>query len=290
MDLREQIVNHVDSNVCDKCKSVLREPFISCLECSELFCTSCFAQGAETQSHRSNHNYTIRRDDFELFRNSNWTASEEKQFLNLVFINGVGNWEDIGMEMKKTPEECRTHFLRFYFDGVFNERLGLTNKNAYVRHIVPYLFKTNTLDPPRGDFNNPITKSMAGYRFARSDFDIPFDHSAEKILSNISFDDDGVFENDPDMTATVKELKFAVCRAYNHRLNDRNRHYRIVRSHGLIEQRKTLAWLSRYSDVFHHHSKLARFASFMQISDPTSFDFLIESLKLYLDTKLNLYR
>lgn len=155
---------------------------------------------------------------------------------------------------------------------------------------MPYLFKANSLDPPRGDINNPITKYMAGYRACRSDFDIPFDHSAESILNSISIDDDGVFENDEDMKELMKELKYAMFRAYNNRLKERKRIYHVVQNHGLIVQRKTLAWLSRYSDVFQHHTKLGRFAAFIQISDPSSFDFLLESMKLFHDTKLSLYK
>jgi transcriptional adapter 2-alpha len=252
---------------------------------------SCFSQGSETPKHKSDHSYSIRRDDFTLFPNSNWTAREEKEFLNLMHKFGVGNWDEISAFMtKKSPFECRAHFYKFYFDGVFNSNLGLTNENAYVRHNVSYLFKANSVDPPRGDLNSFLSKSMAGYRFARSEFDIPYDNSAESILNNITLDVYDIFSKDPQTQKLISELNCALLRAYNHRLQERKRRYRIISQHGLIVQRKTLAWLSKYSEVFQHHSSMTKFSAFMQISDPMSFDFLLESMKHFHDTKRYLYR
>lgn len=291
MDHSPQNIDILYSNVCDKCKTVLQEPFISCFECSELFCLSCFSRGSETSSHRSFHAYSIRRDDFILFANSTWTACEEKSFLNLIHSYGVGNWDEISSFMSnKSSEQCKTHFYKFYFDGVFEEKLGLSNESAYVRHNIPYLFKTSSIEPPRGDDKNFISQSMSGYRFARSEFDIPYDNSAESILNNIILDDNEAFENDPEMKKLNNDLNCALFRAYNHRLKERKRRYRIMQSHGLILQRKTLAWLARYSEVFQNHSGIGKFATFMQLLEPTTFDFLLESLKLFIDTKRCLYR
>lgn len=264
---------------------------MSCVECSELFCLSCFSSGSETNNHRSDHAYSIRKDDFTLFDNSTWTAHEEKVFLNLIYYYGVGNWEEISSFMSnKSPEQCRTHFYTFYFDGVFGKKLGLTNENAYVRHNVPYIMKTSSIDPPRGDDKNFISQSMSGYRFARSEFDVPYDNSAESILNKIILDDSEAFENDQDMKELNNELNYALFRAYNHRLKERKRRYCIMQKHGLILQRKTLAWLSRYSKVFTNPSEIGKFAAFMQISEPSSYDFLLESMKLFIDTKRYLYR
>lgn len=279
-------------SLCDKCKNILQEPYVSCAECFEIFCLPCFSSGSETKRHRSDHSYSVRRDDFSLFKNSSWSASDEKVFLNLIQLYGVGNWDEISSLMnQKTAEQCRTHFHTFYFGGIF-KKLELSDKNAYTRHNVPYILKTNSLEPPRGDEKNFISQSMAGYRFARSDFDIPYDNTAESILNKITLDDDydGALENDLEMTELSTELNCAMFRAYNHRLKERKRRYRVMRNHGLILQRKTLAWLARYSEVFKHHSALGKFANFMQICDPTSFDFLMESLKLFIDTKRYLYR
>lgn len=290
-DLSALNIDPFSCNACAKCKTVLYEPFVSCAECFELFCLSCFSKGSETSKHKSDHSYNIQRDDFILFASSDWTAREEKVFLNLIQSYGVGNWDEISSFMvRKSAEQCRFHFYNFYFDGIFAKQLGLSNENAYTRHNVPYLLKTNSLEPPRGDEKNFISQSMAGYRFARSDFDIPYDSSAESILNKISFDEDEVFENDHDMKEFTTELNCALFRAYNHRAKERKRRYHVMKNHGLILQRKTLAWLSKYSEMFSNHSSLGKFSTFMQISDPTSFDFLMESLKHFFDKKRHLYR
>lgn len=271
-----------------KCEIIVHEPFVSCAECFQIFCLACFAAGSETENHKTTHDYTVRRDDFKLFHYSNWTAREEKMLLNAIQVCGAGNWDEISTELKsKSPEECRNHFYEYYFCGVLGEQ---NYNNAYVAHNVPYLLKTSCLDPPRGDEKNFITQSMSGYRFARSDFDIPYDNSAESILNNVVSSDDAAFDKDKEMRVLANELSCAILRAYNHRLKERKRRYCVVQKHGLILQRKTLAWLSKYAEVFHQQSAIGKFVAFMQISEPVSFDFLLESLKLYSDTKRYLYR
>lgn len=241
----------------------------------------------ETQNHKNYHSYNIRKDDFELFSGCEWTAREEKIFLNAMLKCGVGNWDEISAALQKSPKDCRAHFHAFYFDGVFGKKLGLSSKDAYARHNVPYLLKTNSLEPPRGDENSFVSTSMSGYRFARSEFDVPYDNSAESILNNINVNGDETNEKD---TQIMSELNCALFRAYNHRLRERYRRYRIIKNHGLILQRKTLAWLSKYTELFHRHSDIGKFASFMQICEPMSFDFLMESMMYFFDKKRYLYR
>lgn len=268
---------------------ILSEPFIACNECNQLFCLKCFSCGSETKVHKSDHSYTIRKDDFFLFKGSRWIAREEKVFLNLIYSYGVGNWDEISALMNKTPHEVQSHFFKYYFEGILGQRVGLNN-NAYVRHFVPHILKTNDLEPPRPEENGYLARSMAGYRFARSDFDVPFDNSAESLFNNLSLNADEDYENDHQMRQIANEVNCAIFRAYNHRLKERNRRYRVIKNHGLLLQRKTLSWLSQYSDIFQNHSSIRRFATFMQISDSTSFDFLMESIKLFIDTKRSLFR
>src|SRR5690349_20333459 len=110
----------------------------------------------------------------------------------------------------------------------------MSETNAYTRHNVPYLLRTNSLDPPRGDEKNFISQSMSGYRFARSDFDFPYDSSAESILKHVMLSDEIVFEKDKEMNEVISELNCAMLRAYNHRLKERKRRYGVVQRHGLI--------------------------------------------------------
>lgn len=274
---------------------VLVEPFVLCCQtnCSKTFCLACFAIGSETEVHRNDHPYSIQRDSFTLFTGSDWSAREEKDFLDLMFSFGVGNWDEISSNMKcrlRSSEQCRTHFNKFYFDGIFKRRLGLTNEDAYFRHKVPYIFKSNRIEPPRGGDKNFIFQSMSGYLFARSEFNVPYDNSAESILSSALLDNVDASENDKDCVANFiqNELNCALIRAYNHRLKERARRYRIVQNHGLILQRKTLAWLSQYSEMLQERIEITKLTAFVQISDPMSFDFLLESIKLHYDKKRSL--
>lgn len=188
---------------------------------------------------------------------------------------------------QRSPESCRTHFNKFYFDGIFARKLGLSNESYYIRKEIPYIFKQNRLEHRGGGDNNYVAQSLSGYSFARSEFNIPYDHSAESILNSVNQEDNSFDEKKSNI---VQELYCALFLAYNHRLKERARRYRVIQNHGLILQRKTLAWLSRYSEVFQDQFDITRLTAFVQISDPLSFDFLLESIKLFSDKKRFLNR
>lgn len=209
-----QQIESFHSTGCEKCSVILEEPFVCCAECNQLFCLNCFARGVETKIHRNTHSYIIRHNSINVFPQTDWSAGEEKRLLNLILTLGYGNWEEISKSMKnRSPDECREHYLKCYFDGIFEKTLGLTNRNCYVRSTMPFLIKMNSLDPPRCDTEMPNFKTMAGYRFARSDFDTPYDNSAEALLNHTLLD----VEDDPENTEAIDELNCALFRAYNHR-------------------------------------------------------------------------
>lgn len=148
-----------------------------------------------------------------MFPYSNWSAREEKKFIDLMLVNGFGNWEGIAKEMKsKTSDECRDHYVTHYLDGNVGKMVGLT-KEPYTPLTVPYLYKINSVEPPRHDLESHNFKEMAGYRCARGDFDTPYDNSAEMIVSNLDL------KNWSDCDADVSEaLNCAMFNVYNHRL------------------------------------------------------------------------
>lgn len=201
---------------CEKCSLGLEEPYICCDECNQLFCLECFASGAETSIHKNNHSYVIRNDKLVVFSHTNWTAAEEKKLLDALSNCGnYGNWAGISRLMEtRSPEDCKNHYLNYYFDGIFEKALGLTNKNMYVPGIIPYLYKHNTLEPPRYDVDDLNFKNTAGYRFARSEFELPYDNSAEAIVSYLK-PETGTCQ---ETNRAVDELNCAMFRAFNHRL------------------------------------------------------------------------
>lgn len=211
-----------DVITCDICRNCMSEPFITCAECprhaptntSFRVCLQCFASGAESGEHLNSHAYSVTHDNVRLFRSSDWTAREERRLLELLEHCGFGNWTDIGKAFgTRSADECKQHYLDHYFDGIFWRMCGLT-KYPYVRTNVPHLYRANAIDPPRYVGDSAQSKCMAGYRFARSDFDTPFDSSAELLISHL----DGI-EDVSEQDASVSEaIKCAMVRAYNNRL------------------------------------------------------------------------
>lgn len=188
----------------------MQEPYIKCVECAQLFCLACFACGSETTQHRNTHSYAIRHDNVRVFASSSWTASDEKKLLDYMLMYGFANWDEISRAMKtKTADECRQHYLKYYFDGIFEKMIGLTSE-PYFPEIIPFMYKMNSVEPPRQDVDSISFKAMAGYRCARSDFDVPYDNSADSIVSNLQLNgwDDGM----------GTELNCAIFKAYNNRL------------------------------------------------------------------------
>ncbi|XP_036327575.1 transcriptional adapter 2A-like, partial [Rhagoletis pomonella] len=170
--------------------------------------------------------------------------------------------------------------------------------NAYFPERMPYVVKMRSVDPPRSDEPGSMQfKMMAGYRCARGDFDTPYDNSAEDLLTTImqnsfaaisaSDDDEPI---DEISSAAYEELQLGVVRAYNNRLRERKRRYRIMRDHGLIMPNRTLGWISKYAEALGSESNCHRFLSFMQISKPIKYDMLVESLKYFSDVQKKIYR
>lgn len=206
---------------CFACSALVTEPYVKCAECPQLFCLNCFANGRETKEHRNNHSYTIRHNNVRVFATSSWTAGEEKQLLDAILQLGVANWEEISRALQtRTPAECQSHYERYYFDGIFEKMLGLTSQ-PYCREVIPYMYKMNSIDPPRQE-QDPV--DWAGYRCARGEFDVPFDNSAELLVSNLEV---GTWQPKQQWEEIGDALNCAVFRAYNNRL-------RCVRERGRV--------------------------------------------------------
>lgn len=196
---------------CDICRNAMTEPFITCAECPRQFraCLKCFASGAEHGDHLNSHSYSVTHDNVRVFRGSDWMAHEERRLLKLIEHFGFGNWIDIARALRtRSADECKNHYLNNYFGGIFWQACELT-KYPYKRPTTPYLYRHNVIDPPRHLPESAQSKHMAGYRFARSDFDTPYDNSAESLVSHLDGGDD---------ECVSEALQCAMVRAYNNRL------------------------------------------------------------------------
>jgi hypothetical protein len=296
--IHSQIDDIFNSNNCQKCEIVLEEPYVQCAECDETFCLHCFSRGAETQYHRNIHSYIVRQDTVQVFPTSNWTAKEEKLLLELLLAYGYGNWEDVSKALKtKSLTECRDHYLNYYFDGIFEQTLGLTSQ-PYKPITIPYLYKMNCIEPPRFKDQDCVNfKTMAGYRCARSEFDTPYDQSAENVVSNLLITEiDSNYWVNMNNRDLAEKLYCGVFKAYNHRLKERARRHRIMREHGLLITRRTLGWLASHAEALGEglnsskYGGTGRFVAFMQLINSTSFDMTVEGLQYAYDLKKYLHR
>lgn len=216
-----------DDKICDICHIGLNELYIACAECKCFefsksrcrrrfrICVKCFANGAESATHSNAHNYIIVHNCVKLFPNTTWSAPEECTLLKQIERNGFGNWSQISRSLNKySAIECREHYLQNYFDGIFWKTCKLT-RFPYTRIETPYLYHMKSFDPPRCKFDLVQNKYATDYRFARSDFDTPFDSSAEGVISNVNMDNTDWDVESQDLS---EQLNCALVMAYNHRL------------------------------------------------------------------------
>lgn len=273
--------------LCDNCSEQLCEPYIECVECTNLnLCTNCFSQGRECKKHKNFHNYAIRKNNFPLFENCNWSAKEEYKLLEAMSIHGYGNWEEISkFTQTRSRLECREHYKKYYVENTQLKEIQIippTIQSVFPRPIIPFLYnKENIEEPPRPQSGN--NQHMAGYNAFRSDFELHYDHNAETLMSIDYIDMD---ESDSNL---VDSLRCALFNSYNNRLRERQRRYRIMQAHGLIQSRKIARWLQRFDDTL-GRSNVERLFSVMQLMSGMQFDAFVETIHMETEISMNLMR
>ncbi|XP_011162041.2 transcriptional adapter 2-alpha isoform X2 [Solenopsis invicta] len=276
--LRDKILASDPS--CRVCRSVLVEPYIRCAVCTEVeICPSCFAKGCEIGEHKNDHDYVIIKNEFPLIDGSNWTAKHELELLDVLQQCGLGNWTDVGRRMQgKSAEECKTHYLQHYID---NQTLpGLpkikeSRASLFSCEPIPYMYKLQDVeDPPRFALNTVNSRFLSGYNAARSDFEVNFDNHAESLVSDLELNE---FQPRDDAYELGQALQTAIVQAYNNRLRERMRRWKIIREHGLISFRKIISSIQKYDNTI-TRPFAERLLIFMQLVDGMEFDFLMEGL------------
>lgn len=264
---------------CDSCGEGVQEPYVECCECEINLCTACFSTGQEVRTHKNDHKYAIRRNDFPLFENCNWSAKEECKLLSALSTFGYGNWEEIAKNVHtRSKLECQEHFKKYYIENVQYKELDIvpeTDQSMFPHPVIPYLYSMEpSRDPPR---NNQSDQHLAGYNAYRSEFELSYDHHAESIFNiEDNYSDD---EQDEEEDHCMNSLKIACASALNTRLKERQRWYRIIQQHGLIMWYKVVSWAQKYDKTL-TKQKMERLQSFMQFMTGMQFDAFIESLSL----------
>ncbi|XP_047520196.1 transcriptional adapter 2A [Pieris napi] len=259
---------------CDGCKDLTHEPYIECCDCETNLCCSCFASGKEVDLHKNDHKYAVRRNDFPLFDNCNWSAKEECKLLTALSTYGYGNWEEISKSVHtRSKLECLEHYKKYYIENVPFEELKLlpeTDQSLFPQPVIPYLFSLDiSTNPPR---NNQGDKHLAGYNAYRSEFELNYDSNAENI-----FTIEDTHSDDED--ECLDALKVSLVNAFNTRLKERHRRYSIIQNHGLIMINKLFSWVKKF-DVTLTRAKAERLLVFMQFMTGMQFDAFMESMSL----------
>ncbi|XP_066958781.1 transcriptional adapter 2-alpha-like isoform X1 [Macrobrachium rosenbergii] len=275
-----------DQIICGHCKSLTKEPYIQCAQCQDLkemptiICVPCFAKGVEFSSHKNNHKYIIIKNDFSVF-SSGWQAKEELRLINSVIECGFGNWVDISNRMqRKSPEECREHYLKFYVEDPHPEFPLLEEQNENIVYPQPITYKGGSDDPPRPIPGTAFFRDMAGYNAARSDFEVEFDHNAELEIQDLDLK---LFEDDAKPSLGI-ELQMCLLDKYRRKLGERFQRKKLIRDHGLIAMSKSTYHLNRYKPYLK-----AAFADslprFYNLLDFMEMDLLLEGLKCEMELK-----
>ncbi|XP_028164359.1 transcriptional adapter 2A [Ostrinia nubilalis] len=269
--------NDILQTKCDACSEVAHEPFIECCECESNLCMSCFASGREVNSHKNDHKYAVRRNDFPLFENCNWSAKEECKLLSALSSYGYGNWEEISKSVHtRSKLECQEHYKKYYIENVQYKGLKLlpeTQQSLFPRPVIPYLYSTEvTINPPR---NNQGDQHLAGYNAHRSEFELSYDHNAESIF-NI---ENNYSDEEDDEDDCMDSLKIALVNSLNTRLRERQRRYKIIQNHGLIMPSKLVSWLQKFDNTL-GRQKCERLLAYMQFMTGIQFDAFMEGLSL----------
>lgn len=276
-------------DTCSKCNVELIPPYILCVECEINICSACFANGVEFSNHRNNHSYRVLHFDFVLFENSDWTAKEELTLLETLLQ--YANWNTIAKHLPgRSVKEVKEHYDYIYLQRNGSSLLPEMPKpevSACPLPIVPYKFRLNIEEPPRYTYNSVGYHSVAGYNAARSDFELEYDANAEDLITNLK--SEPVDVDDPDYEI-ITDLQCAIIRRYNRRLSERQRRKSIIRRHGLILLRKTMAALHRY-DMTITRAVYERLLGFMQFyTNGMDFDYILEGLHRAGELKMQILR
>lgn len=205
-------------NSCGICQKILLDVYIECAECNSTLpnkiCLKCFASGADYSKHSSAHSYTISSNYEKIFPMSKWSAIQDIDLLDLIEHNGFGNWDKISSKFRRSNnQECKNHFIESFFNKIFWGTSDLSHIDFHPISV-PYLFHDNTFDPPRHQLDLMQKNETSSYRFARSDFDTPFDCYSENLIANLDFEAD----MDEEFKAIFETLNYSLVVAYNNRI------------------------------------------------------------------------
>uniref|UniRef100_F6VKM8 Transcriptional adapter n=1 Tax=Ciona intestinalis TaxID=7719 RepID=F6VKM8_CIOIN len=275
--------NENELGECKGCGVNLVEPYVRCAECENFkMCLECFSRGFESEQHLNNHKYQIITNKFAIFE-FGWNADEEIKLLESLADCGPGNWNSISAQVKtKSAVQCEAHYMKCY---VINAKYPLPAMFIFSLEMpdppirppsIPIPFKPCE-DPCRPLPESHRAQNMAGYLAARGDFQEEYDNYAEWDISDIYFS--------PDDKPILKNLKLAVVKIYQSRLQERARRKHIIRKFGLINNSNhMLRYLRKLPQDLREVEEKMRPLMHIQ-SHPIAHDMLLQSIGVELELK-----
>uniref|UniRef100_A0A3B1KJK4 Transcriptional adapter n=1 Tax=Astyanax mexicanus TaxID=7994 RepID=A0A3B1KJK4_ASTMX len=221
---------------CVNCLSDVSNLRIRCTDCPDIeLCPECFSAGAEIGNHRRWHGYQqVDGGRFALWgaeAEGGWTGREEQSLLDAIEQYGFGNWEDMAAHVgaSRTPQEVMDHYVSMYIHGNLGKACIPDNiPNRVTDHTCPGggpLSPSLTTPLPPMDIS-VAEQQQLGYMPLRDDYEIEFDHEAEKLISGLSVNYD-----DEDVEI---EMKRAHVDMYVRKLRERQRRKNIARDYNLV--------------------------------------------------------
>lgn len=267
----------VGKDRCTNCGSDLGDKYIHCHGCNCEVCLNCFSRGAEFGEHRSDHSFSVVRNDLSVLT-CDWTASQELQLLDSVLHYGFGNWAEIAKYVNgKNEAECKEHFEENYVDGE-GEMTSWLNQNdrpgGGTGRAIPTFAPLD--DPPRPVPGSNAQRDLANYNPARADFGQEMDDKAEVDVAKVSEDVLAMeVEGGDDL---IPQLEWTVLEIYNSRLKQRNKRKRLIREHSLLHRGKLAMAAKRYTHLADSGWNYEKFLPFSQLLCAWDLDYLLESL------------
>ncbi|XP_033735702.1 transcriptional adapter 2-beta-like [Pecten maximus] len=227
---------------CNYCQGDIYGFRIKCSECPDFdLCLQCFSCGAESGTHKRDHDYHIAGDDdtsvgaFDIPKP--WSLVEEMMLLDAVEQYGFGNWEDVAnhVESRKGPE-CEEHYVKFFIQGTIGREILCVDTigSNVTDHSCPDggpLSPSITVPISPLDLNIQEQHEL-GYMPYRDDFEREHDNEAETLVSSLANNYD-----DEDIDVAVK---LAQVDRYRTRLKERERRKCVAREYNLIQAATTL--------------------------------------------------
>ncbi|XP_073999886.1 transcriptional adapter 2A [Rhodnius prolixus] len=115
------------------------------------------------------------------------------------------------------------------------------------------------------------------YNPFRNEFDMEYDDKAETVLETLWEPPDSFSFSASEDNLLFDKLKYALADSYNFRLAERINRKKIIRSHGLVDGRKTYNMTQRF-DVPFGTSCLSKLLAFLKFMEGPVLDFLVERL------------